>query len=1396
MATNEASRKSKLASKFSSYTGKKVGSGSAKLATQYKGVGTSTTKKQTEAERQASTLITSTGERLAGINRTQQALSSLQKQGSVLSGSTAFSRTSGMLAAVSSGNKLTQAQQQAAIQDLVSTSSTNNPNATKRELENTRAILGTGYQSPSTLSVFQSQAAIQSMKKALEQDLYYRNQRIENRNKLLKEQERSLTGAEMKLAQFDKYIDGNEFSGTQSQYNQYQKAYNDYVKKYNTYSSNVQIQNEDIKTYNKNAQNVESKKSFKTVRAAVKIANAKYTATQKKITEKISPSIETYEKFVKAQPEYKLIANFPNKTVANTAKKIYEAEFGVTDFIKEKPLAASVTFATFFVGGVALKGLGTAAKAIGAGARTAKAAKAIESLALRIYITSTGFKLAESKNARQFGYRTGEVIFAELIPAGLGLKAGVKVVESIPKGAKLLKVAGRRATGKAYTSLESGAEITISKTKTAKIVDRFIPKSVKQQLSITKAKITRYTNSGKINKQQSAIFNERLARLKLEYDKKMFGSREYKQKVIDVYKEIEVTAAGKTFNVSVMTKNTVEVPRKKVVDQLTDFYTKKDIASIRGSRGTYDVFEIKASQRNANLKAYKYATNAEAKPPSYYIKQEISRISDILNGRNIKLITMDVDAYGNITYKITTSKSLITRKEEALKVIQQMNAVQKLQSQLISLNKQHLAFKKGIKNLLPQDLNYRKMVKNEWGEVEIYEVKSKSIKTKLKEYNAKIREVKTKIRDIKQKLDIKQKALKESIKKDYASTLTDPLLKPVKKELNILVERISAIFPQGKSYVSKQSGAKITKGKKLTWTEARIAKRKGELQREARKIQQTMEEYQRDLAKYDTEIKRKKKILEFKKKIRELTKQTAEFERLEKIERAEYEKQISSTIDDISDILKVSEKPSPAKKVSLASDKVSVSEGGKVTTATLKKIIVKEQTTTSSTKSVYSDLKTLANDNKLIDIRTQYARNKLLSKVNNRISSLNKTMKNRQLTSAEKSEYTRITRTQRILNKFKSDSRYSDALGRVLKQKRAFDTAGKKTDVFDALEVESRISVDVSKSRTITEIRSDIKDLTRLVGNERIMTSTRRNKLLSDAISNRQRAQAKLKNLKSSNPQYSKIASEYRKWLRVEKIMRMMVSDSRYTKEITGVLREARKGRVETPSSKTVAELEKSIKDIGYRKPPAKKKVVSKAKKLDAERDAKLKSGDYIEVKQSNGQVVLQKVEAKVSPQAQARADAESRKIKSASDASKNGKTAVKVNNRVIPLAQVTYTMSLALLRSYGNKFKPVTIQSLKQKAGVRHTQRPAQTQKPSTKQLQSIAAIQKQAEKTTQAQKQKQRQRQSLSVKAEEMPIPVIPKTVTTKSKKKPRKVVKPITAKDTSTNINKIGRLLGGFK
>jgi len=337
-------------------------------------------------------------------------------------------------------------QIQPLVNKITSSSSPKNPTANKNELDQIRAIMGAGYEPGA--SVLGELGKQYQMKQALQADLNLRDQRIQERNKVLDRQEKQLNQAERNLKSYSKYIKNGEFTGTEKQYNAYKSAYDSYEKLYNRYSSNYQLQKTDIATFNKNKQSIDSKKPGKKISDAAKKISDAYNAANIKVSSKL-PTVKQAEpyirEYVRTSTPGGIIASRTDKILGRKdTEKIIQFNIGMYESVKQKPLKAAANFVVFAIGGVAAKGLGTAVKTLGAGAKTAKAAKLIETGALAVYAGSTGLRYAKAEDAREAGFVTGDVIFNELLPAGLGLKYGVKVVKRIPSGARRLKFGMRQ----------------------------------------------------------------------------------------------------------------------------------------------------------------------------------------------------------------------------------------------------------------------------------------------------------------------------------------------------------------------------------------------------------------------------------------------------------------------------------------------------------------------------------------------------------------------------------------------------------------------------------------------------------------------------------------------------------------------------------------------------------------------------------------------------------------------------------------------------------------------------------------------------------------------------------------------------------------------------------------
>lgn len=338
-------------------------------------------------------------------------------------------------------------KQQAQKQALITGAGTL-PTPQTRDVENIRAIIGTGYVTPGLIFGTRVESAkIQALTRALQEDLALRDQRINQRESTINTLEGQLIRKETALNSYKPLIKNGEFTGTKKQYNDYQKRYADYEATYNKYSRAAKLQNTDVNTFNKNVKSVESKRGLKTVRKAASKISAKYQAANVKLSKKL-PTVKQAEPYirdiVKMSPGYVGTKSIDKVLKSNTTESLMQFYLGGYEAVQTKPLKAAATFATFFVGGIAVKGLGTAAKVLGAGAKTAKAARIIETGIGAVYVAQSGRRYMLVEDAKQAGFVTGDIIFNELLPAGLGLKYGIKVVKNIPKDAKLLKGTGTK----------------------------------------------------------------------------------------------------------------------------------------------------------------------------------------------------------------------------------------------------------------------------------------------------------------------------------------------------------------------------------------------------------------------------------------------------------------------------------------------------------------------------------------------------------------------------------------------------------------------------------------------------------------------------------------------------------------------------------------------------------------------------------------------------------------------------------------------------------------------------------------------------------------------------------------------------------------------------------------
>jgi hypothetical protein len=666
-----------------------------------------------------------------------------------------------------------------------------------RDVNSIRAIIGDGYKPPQTMSVFQQAAQKQAMMKALDADLKYREARISERDNRLNSLENRLNTAESNLKSYDRYISNDKFNGTPQQYKSYQNAFNNYNSLANSFNSTLEAQNVDIKTYNKNAASTNKKKSINLPKNAKKVVNA-YVKTEKYLSSKLPSEKAARPVIEKALnsgsmglPSYAYLALKQSPKTEKHAVDILEFNVGVYSAVRQKPLKAAATFATFAVGGVVLKGLGAGAKALGAGANTAKVAGLLERGILGVYVLESGARVMSATDARSAGFATGDIIFNELLPAGLGMKYGIKVVSKIPSNAAKLDLKSGKLKYESKLVPERGTTFGKKITKETDIV----------------------LETNKAIRGAKAGLKERVSG-DLQYKSKMIPPKQVNARTTDVAKEIMMAGS----------------------------------ATRQGAKNSID------NQINSIRRANKQLYNG---------------IKDILP-RDINRKYYVKNEFGELELIEISSKSLPTITAEARATIKSYKSIQNMERQIVTLNNKRLKLIQDAKNLLPRDIDYKKMVKNEWGEMELYEVKSSSLKTKLSRFNQQIRQIRTSINAYLQKISLKQKEIKSKV-----------------------VTKAQQNVPEGlKKIITATRAEASALGKKLSVDVELRSKYTGEAVRDSKyarrrnSIQKRYNQVSRELAQLDNEIKtdayslaKKKKFLEFRRKFRNIVR---EFDRMEK----------------------------------------------------------------------------------------------------------------------------------------------------------------------------------------------------------------------------------------------------------------------------------------------------------------------------------------------------------------------------------------------------------------------------------------------------------------------------------------------------------------------------------
>ena len=497
---------------------------------------------------------------------------------------------------------------------------------------------------------------------ALRTDLQFREMRINTREQNIDKLNDQANLELTRLNSYNKYIKNGAFVGTESQYKAYQNQFKKYENAANRYNRTIQAHNIDVKEYNKNLQNVKSK-----TRPAAPIAKVLSRFKQAKL----------YAQSKMKKPE--IVQNYLQNTLANSYKVMGQSitipknsqqykdwekvmKGGLTQAqldnravfygnmyrsVYDKPLKSVGTAALFFVGGPLLKGFSTGMRALATAAKAgnkkalvlASLGKAIEGGAIGLYAGQTGKRFVEADSVAQYGYITGDVLFNEILPAGIGARYGIKVVEKLPSGVRKIRGTGTKVkTGLKEFAKSETAEVKFkkpSKTQFEAELNRLYNKAVKDAKVKTKRDLTKAeleTLKSSIRRNQRAQIEDLAiksgkAKIRQEDTLAKQISRQFKkervQKAKKAFEQKADTLKGAAkeptvINITRQSKNLV----KKAI-RLQEKYDRGQISKNTYEKQKADI--LKTSREIEALKKYAIEIGVDAK-----VSQSPKSISDAM----------------------------------------------------------------------------------------------------------------------------------------------------------------------------------------------------------------------------------------------------------------------------------------------------------------------------------------------------------------------------------------------------------------------------------------------------------------------------------------------------------------------------------------------------------------------------------------------------------------------------------------------------------------------------------------------------------------------------------------------------------------------------------------------
>ena len=316
----------------------------------------------------------------------------------------------------------------------------------------------------------------------------------------LQTNEAQLFLAEQRLGKWDKYIKDGAFVGTELQYNRYVKDFGSYQKTANRYDNTyvayssafdkADTTGKQLEQYKTDAHRAKYGGLIGTYEDA-EIKAAELIATSKTQFKEQYPlttkRINSVAGLIKEVAESQVVGHTPSgfgavtkmddpvqtglqldersiDAVASLAQREFAS--GLIQQAGKKPIKTAAMVGVGLATGPALKGVGVAGKALGAGRKVSIAGKGVLYGMGGMYVIGTGIKYTQAGTPRERGAVVGEAIFQEIVPLFVGGYIGTKAITAAPKVSRVVSETSKRAA----SSIKAGTkEMLLDDTALAKM---------------------------------------------------------------------------------------------------------------------------------------------------------------------------------------------------------------------------------------------------------------------------------------------------------------------------------------------------------------------------------------------------------------------------------------------------------------------------------------------------------------------------------------------------------------------------------------------------------------------------------------------------------------------------------------------------------------------------------------------------------------------------------------------------------------------------------------------------------------------------------------------------------------------------------------------------------------